>query len=277
MMLNRLHKIGIDFNRLIWLTVAIEWGLMMLSGLNLGNFYGAGFFEFGIDPVYWGFFLTGLPRLIQTQFGLGLALSILTGLSLIIGIFKPINRWNAILSFGLLLSHYLMITAHMGHRNFQTGFFLILLPFFFKAESQKLAWEGMRYWILLFYASAGFYKILHFSDIPFNYLSDQIKQNWLMHRLENATDMRMIFIDRLIASPITTNFIFWTGCLLELFCLTGLFTHKLDRCIFLGLVVLHVGIWLLMDIGFIGQMAFLLGVLYPSYKAQCTNLNHGFR
>lgn len=275
MMLQRFNNVGIDFNRLIWLTVAIEWGILMLSGLNLGNFHGSGFFEFGIDPIYWGFFFTGLPRLIQTKFGLGIALSILTGLCLLFGIINPAKRLNAALAFGLLLLHYLMITAHMGHRNFQTGFFLILLPFLFKGESQKLAWEGLRYWILLFYASAGFYKLFQFSQISFNYLSNQLHQNWLIYRLEHSSDIRLLLIDRLIANPYITNLIFWIGCVIELFCLTGLFTPRLDKWIFLGLIVLHAGIWVLMDIGIVGQMALLLGILYQTENKQHSDLNHG--
>jgi hypothetical protein len=275
MIMQRLHKAGIDFNRLIWLIVTMEWGMMICSGLHLGNFFGSGLFEFYIDPMYWVFFFTGIPHQIQTQFGFGSAMSILTGLCLFFGILKPEKRMNAVLAFVLLLSHYLMITAHMGHRNFQTGFFLILIPFFFKVESKKLAWEGMRYWILLFYASAGLFKLFHLPDISFNYLSDQIQKNWLMYHLEHSSDMRMLIIDRLIANPYIAYPVFWIGCMLELFCLIGLFTRRLDIWIFWGLVVFHIGIWVCMDIGFIGQMAFLLGILYPFDKAQHTNLNHG--
>lgn len=274
MIMQRLHKSGLNFNRLIWLVVTMEWCMMICSGLHLGNFFGSGLFEFDIDPMYWAFFFTGIPRLIQTQLGFGLSLSILTGVCLFIGILKPEKRMNAILVFALLLSHYLMMTAHMGHRNFQAGFFLILIPFFFKGESQILAWEGMRYWILLFYASAGLFKLFHLPDISINYLADQLQQKWLIYHLEYSSDIRMQIIDRLIANPYITHLIYWIGCMLELFCLIGLFTRRLDGWIFWGLVVFHVGIWLCMDIGFIGQLAFLLGIIYPYDKAQCTNLNH---
>ena len=47
---------ALSVDRLIWVVLSLEWGMMMISGLNLGKFYGAGLFEFGIDPVYWLFF-----------------------------------------------------------------------------------------------------------------------------------------------------------------------------------------------------------------------------
>jgi hypothetical protein len=268
MILQRLLKIGIDFNRLIWMVVTIEWAIMMFSGLSLGNFYGAGFFEFGTDPIYWGFFFTGIPHLIQTKFGIGIALTILTGLCLFVGIIKPLKIWNAAIAIGLLLMHYLMATAHMGHRNFQSGFFLILIPFLFKGRSKELAWEGLRYWILLFYASAAFYKIFQHSNIPFNYFADQLQQQWLGYRMDQSSDLRLKMIEYLIAKPSVTNLIFWIGCMLEMFCLAGLFTRRMDNWIFWGLVFLHFGIWLLMDIGLIGQLAFLLGILYPTVKTK---------
>jgi hypothetical protein len=254
---------ALSVDRLIWIVLSLEWGMMMISGLNLGKFYGAGLFEFGIDPVYWLFFFSGIPKRIHEVNGIGIGLSVLAGLSLIYGSINPHKRRNAGLALLLLMVHYLMITAHMGHRNFQTGSFLILIPFLFKQPAQKFAWEGLRHWALLFYLSAGLYKLINYSEIPNGYFSALLRKQWLLYGIEHSTDFRLRWMYWLIGQPEFSNLVFWMGCFLELFCIVGLFTRRMDFWIIFGLFTLHAGIWLTMDIGFLGQIAFLIVVMYP--------------
>jgi hypothetical protein len=249
-----------QFERIVWLLVAVEWGAINISGISLSIFHGARLFEFGIDPVYWIFFKTGIPDLITQTSGLGMILSMLTFIGLVYGIVNPQNRINAGFVFFLLCVHYLMITSYMGHRNFQFGFCWTILPFLFKPESRKFTWEALRYWVLIFYATAGLYKLNNFQLISTDYLAHLLDNQWMIYRLEASNDFRLLIIHNLLQNPNIIFYLFWTACMLELFCLIGLITHLFDRYIGWLLILLHVGIWMIWDIAPIGQLSVLIVV-----------------
>lgn len=245
-----------------------EYVLLMLSGVTPSGLHGDIFFSLGVDPLAWLFRLSGIPemilgsRVISVAFDLGI-------LVLLVLLFRdPSKRSVAVPLFVLLLSAYLILVSCLTHRNFQAGFFWVVFPFMFRGEARALAFEALRYFLLLFYFSAGLYKIFHgaFWDAGLfsGHLSGQFAPYFLEGNTGWRTDLNLFLVNHLGAAHLMYGF----GILAELVMVIGFFTRRFDKWLGFSLLLFHGFNWVIMDIGVVGQVAFIsiLFIRKENYK-----------
>ena len=142
--------------------ILIEFLLFVFSGVSFQGLEHVAYVNFGIDPVYWLFFLLQIPQFIFRYHEIGLILDIIILLLLIYSVFIKENKFITWSLFILLMLYYVSLTATLGHRNYQTGFFIMIIPFLFSNQiSRKFAFEGIRYFYVFFYFSSGLFKIFN--------------------------------------------------------------------------------------------------------------------
>lgn len=248
----------IKLQRFLLLILAAEWLLFVLSGASLSFLYKDPFFSIGVDPLYWIFYGAGMPQFIIGNLWTGIATDAVIFLLLAILIYKPsANRFATALLF-LLLLFYITFTGYHTHRNFQTGFIFIVLPFIFRtAKSRRMAYDGVRYFLLFFYTSSALLKL--FSPSLFNetHFSQVLMQQYLPYFLENSTGWRTSLNLYLIQHTTIAYLLFIGAFVMEGVTVIGFFTKRSDRLLGILLLCFHFANWVLMDIAPFGQIAFI--------------------
>jgi hypothetical protein len=235
-----------------------EYLIMVWSGVTWGGLAGIPFFSLGVDPVAWGIYLSRWPFLALSHPWIGYSIDLIT-LWLIYRMFrKPDRRITAFILFVLLLSMYVTLTACITHRNYQSGFFWVMIPFLFTGKSRGLTFEFLRYFLLYFYVSAAFFKILHGGIWDSEVFSSHLAGQLAPYFFEGQTGWRMDLNLFLRNHPSIAFCFYWAGFLAEFSCLAGFFTRRYDRVIGLLLILFHIFNWIIMDISCIGQLSFLM-------------------
>jgi len=254
-------KNNIKIYRGIFCILLVEYLVMLFSGVTWSGLQGDTFFSIHVDPIVWLYYLTGLPAAILSSSWIGIFLDILTIGLLIFMIRYRGNQKVAIALFVLLACFYLTLTGYLTHRNYQSGIFWVVFPFMFSGKAKELAFDAVRYFLLFFYFSAAMYKLLdgalwytmHFSD----YLSGQFAPYFLEGNIGWRTHLNLFFVHHFHWA----HFVYILSFILEIVAIVGFFTKRYDRLILLLLICFHIGDWILMDIGTVGQLAFL-GLLF---------------
>lgn len=242
----------------------LEFSWLLFSGVGWSGLHGDSFFSLGVDPLAWLVHWAGFTGAAMTHLWVARLNDLLT-LILIISLFQnPRNRVVAIILFLLMMGYYVFLTSRLGHRNYQAGMFLVLFPFMFAGRSRQLAFEGMRYFLLFFYASAAFYKLVHGGLWDMTLFSGYLPSQWSPYFLEGNTGWRTSLAVFLWNHPVVAQMAYWGGFLTEAVCLVGFITRRVDRLIGFALLLFHLADWVLMDIGAVGQLAFIM-VLFFNY------------
>ena len=252
------HTKWMTAERLVLLILLLELIILLISGAGLSGYAHSPFFSIETDPVYWAFFITGIPQYIVQHSWLGLLLNSTIIIFLLLLIQKPGRSHIARILFVWLLLFYITLTGYLGHRNYQSGFVWLLFPFLFtKAVNKKFAYEAIRYFMLFFYVSAAALKIsndLFYSPGQFsNFLTGQFAPYYL----EGNTGWRTSLNTFLIAHENYAAGLYVVSVLIELTALVGFFTKKWDRWLAISILSFHLVSWAIMDIAPIGQIGFI--------------------
>ena len=244
--------------RVIFSIVLLEYLLFIFSGVSFSNLFGNGFFSLEVDPAFWIVYLFKIPHFITANHWAGVMADTSIVLLLLWLIINPFNNKIAILLFLLLLLFYMTLMGHLAHRNYQFGFFMVMIPFFFKNEANRsYAFETTRYFLLFFYVSAALLKLSN------NALAGQEKFSHLLggqftpYFLEGNTGMRTAVNLYLINHPAAAYCLYLASFIAETTTIIGFFTKKFDKWIGVILLVFHFGNWFIMDIAPFGHIAFI--------------------
>jgi hypothetical protein len=249
-------------SRWVLVFLCAEMIVLFSQGISFYGLQSPGLLDVGIDPVLWLVQASGMIDMLTYNVYIAvLADCILIGL-LVFLLIKQNNRWVALALFMLHLCLFALLVGRMGHRNFQTGWIWVLVPFLFtRPDSRARCWSFLRYVLLFFYTSAAIYKWTGGGMTDPTWFQQILIRQQGVYFLEDTIGWRTSLVSWIVQHPYMTMATFWIGSLLELVTLIGFFTKKVDRWILGALVLLHLGIWVLMDIAPIGQLCFLMACL----------------
>ena len=251
--------------RIIVAILLTEICLYFISGIHLVSLQGNTFISFEQDPLLWFVYFTGVPQFILGNSLLCYVINSSILLLLIILILNPLNRWVALVLAILLLIFYSIFTAHLGHRNYQSGYLFVLLPFLFaKRKNRQIVFEMTRYFLLFFYVSAAFFKIQSGSLFSGDHFSHAVINQFTPYFLEQSFSVRTYFNLYLLTHPYFSQSIYVIAALCELLLIIGFFTKKFDRQLALLILIFHFVNWFIMDIAPIGQIAFICTLFYSN-------------
>ncbi|CAN5724219.1 hypothetical protein BH11BAC4_BH11BAC4_23140 [soil metagenome] len=244
--------------RVLFCVVLLEWLLFIFSGVSFSFLHGNQFFSLEVDPVSWFFYLLHIPQFIITHQWISVSLDILIVLLLLLFIRNPFINQIAILLFILLLIFYITLMSHLIHRNYQFGFFLVFIPFFFHKEiNRKYAFTATRYFLLFFYVSAAFLKLTNGALSDPAHFSHLASGQFTPYFLEGNTGLRTSVNLYLVSHHAFGYMLFIISVILEFVTVVGFFSRRFDKWIALFLLLFHFANWFLMDIAPIGQIAFI--------------------
>ncbi|MEN9963122.1 MAG: hypothetical protein RL582_217, partial [Bacteroidota bacterium] len=214
----------------------------------------------------WLVFFLGLPQFIFSHPIWTTIFTFLPFCFLILCIFRiRVSSVSPILFISLFV-YYVILTSSIGHHNFQMGIFLSVLPILFPEKHQIEGIKLVKYWILIYYTSAAFLKLSSPTFFQTYHFSNVLAGQFIPYRLEQSNDIRLVINQWLISHVNFTWVLYFLGFLAESFCLIGFFTRKFDKFIGMVLILLHIGIWIIMDIAPIGQMSLLFYFLVDTSK-----------
>ena len=244
--------------RVIFLFALLEFSIFIFSGVNLSSLSGDHYFDLNVDPLRWIFYLLRLPQLVLSYSWLAIAVDVAILTLFIALLVRPHNHWLALSLLILLMFYYATLTGYLTHRNYQTGFFLLLFPFVFSRNSSKLhAFQALRYFLLFFYLSAALLKDSSGAMTDPHHFSRVLQLQFLPYYLESNTGWRT-GLNQYLVSHIKLAYVLYVGAfLLELSALAGFLTRRFDRLLALFFVIFHLLNWCLMDIAPFGQLSLL--------------------
>ncbi len=251
------------------LVVLVEWLIMLCSGVGFSGLKGDIFFDLGVDVFQWLFFGLHIPQLILDNYWSAVFIDATIFILMIGLVVKPQRYKQAIALFILLLLYYVTLTACMGHRNFQTGFVLVIFPFLFKdGKGRKMAFQALIYFVGFFYFSAACFKIGGTGFFNLHHMSEVLQRQSLGYNFEKNNEWRTWLINRLVNHPSMAYVALLASVIVEGATSLLFFTRRFNTFIALGLIVFHVFNWILMDISMIGQCSILIFLLISHHLTE---------
>ena len=244
--------------RILLCMVLLEYLMFIFSGVSFSSLYADTFYNIEVDPAYWIFYLAEIPQLILSHYWLGITLDISIILLLVYLIRYPFNNKPAIPAFLFLFVFYISLTGYLGHRNYQSGFIWILVPFLFrKGINRSFAYEAVRYYLLFFYVSAAIFKIADFGIFQSSMMREILVSQFTPYFLEGNTGIRTTVNLFLVHHENIAALLYLAAFTIELIAVIGFFTRRFDRFIGVAILLFHFANWFIMDIAPIGQIAFV--------------------
>lgn len=240
--------------------------VFLFSGTGFYSLAANTFFSLPADPLYWLFYITGIPQFIIAHTWAGLLADALIVFFFVLVIFNPGKAGWARGLFFLLILYYLTLTGYLAHRNYQVGFFVVLVPLLFhKNVNRRFGFEAIRYFLLFFYFSAALLKLRNHAFQDIAHFSEMVSGQFAPYYLEANTGWRTGLNLYLAGHPQAGYSLYLLSFLLEIITVFGFFTRRFDKWIATALLVFHAGDWIVMDIAPFGQLAFIC-ILFTSDK-----------
>lgn len=178
-------------------------------------------------------------------------------------IFKPSDNWLALLLFVSFFLFYSIFTAHLGHRNYQSGYLLVLLPFLFaRIQNKQIVFEFTRYFLLFFYISAAYFKIKSDSLFNWDHLRHAVTNQFKPYFLEQSYSLRTSFNLFLITHNNFAQLLYFNATIFGFIAIIGFFTKRYDSNLATTILIFHFLNWFIMDIAPVGQIAFICTLFF---------------
>lgn len=149
----------------------------------------------------------------------------------------------------------------------------LLFPLLFCTYSLRSFYfvlQGLRYFFLYFFLSAGIWKLVNGGAFEPTQMSailmDQHKD--FLITSPGYWQSRLIYL--LISMPLTAFFLYWMGIIIELTFAIGFFTRRYDRLLIVLFLLFLVFDWLVMRIPYFEVTPFLLTFLYSHFGLPAT-------
>jgi hypothetical protein len=258
--------------RILLSILLLEYSVFIISGTSYSFLTDAVLKTPGFDFVYWIINLTKIPSLIISNKIIAIFLDFITVFILLYSIIKPNSLFFFRLLFLLFLLFYISFNTFHTHHNIQIGFAIVLLPFIFKKVTNFLiAWDFLRYYLLFFYFSAGFYKIIWGGCLDIGLMAYLLKNQHSIYFYFTSDGLRQKIINYFLQHVYLSWILYLMATALELFSAVGFFSKKYDKTIFIFLVFFQLANWYFMDIGIFGQLAFLSILVIKPINYQLNN------
>ena len=249
--------------RIIIAILIVEVLVYFFCNIRIAAFQQNTFIGFEQDPLLWFIYFTGLPQFIVGNIFISYFIDVSILLLLTALIFKPLKKWLALVLFIFLFLFYCIFTAHLGHRNYQSGYLLALLPFLFVREKNKqIVFEFTRYFLLFFYVSAAYFKIKSGSIFNPDHLSHAVTNQLTPYFLEHTYSVRTSFNLYLISHHNFAQSLYFGSVIFEFIVIVGFFTKRYDSYLAIAILIFHCTNWFIMDIAPIGQIAFICTLFF---------------
>jgi hypothetical protein len=265
--------------RPVLLVLIAEYIVMQVSGVGLHALAGNNLFSLNVDPLSWLPFLASFPDFLLLHSGLGWFTDLGLLILLTLVFFNPEKQSWAVAAMTVAVIFFVTLMSRHIHWNFQEGFFLVLIPLCFRSGRSKVfAFEGLRYFLLFFYSSAGFLKLYYGAFLHTDHFSNLLAGQFGPYFFEGNTGWRTSLHVYLVNHHYVSYVLFLFSIALEIFAFAGFFTRRFDVWIGLGLLAFHLADWIIMDIGPFGQIAFI-SILFLNSKfipADQKQFSHSF-
>lgn len=208
----------------------------------------------GSDNSFWLLHILNIPQFLLQHHWAALLFDIVLTCSCIICIIIPHQRlfiWITVAGTWIL---YIAFCSAAGKHYAQIGYLLTPIPFLILAPAKfDMLWNLVRYWICFLYASAGLYKIYYggfgYSD-NMSHILWQDNTEWFVF---NTEGMAYNMYHWLIENPGFTQWFYRFATFFDLALLVGFFTKRYDKWLLAGLLIFHIGNFLLLHISFVEQ------------------------
>jgi hypothetical protein len=183
--------------------------------------------------------------------------------------FKNI-RLSTIISVIMLFVNWLYIQLYTLYpaNSIESYTSWLLFPFLFVTLNLRRFYfilQGLRYFFLYFFASAGLWKIVQQGIFNMNQMSGVLLYQHKEY-LSSSYNWYASFIYWLINHPSTSYLFYLSATLLELSYIIGFFTKKYDHFLIAGFLVFLLIDILLMRIHYWEVSAFLIALYYSRFK-----------
>ena len=229
-----------------WILVALLWRWAngaMLSQLEapvLGNVYK--------DLTFWVFELLGVQQAITGSFTLALVFDVLLTSSAAIALFAPQKVWAARTYCALILIYFIVQTTYANHHYRPIiGLVVAGLPFtFLSLDRFNDMFQGLRYYLLFIYTSAGLYKVFRGSWLNMDQMTGIIQNTQLELFLASPDGWHAQLFTWLLQHQSVSWMLFLLATVLEVVFIIGYFTRRYDLWLFITAMSLHIGFYFTM-------------------------------
>lgn len=184
--------------------------------------------------------------------------------------FTRINRFASAVSVVMLIVNWLYIQCYTLYptNSIESYTAWLLFPLLFiivNLRSFYFMLQGLRYFFLFFFASAGIWKIVQHGIFNINQMSGVLL---FQHKeyLTSSANWYTTFVYWLINHPSVSYLLYFAGMLFELIFLAGFFTKKFDHYLIIAFVLFLLMDLLLMRISYFEMSAFVLTLFYSRYE-----------
>jgi hypothetical protein len=208
----------------------------------------------GSDNTFWLFHILDIPQFLLQHYWAALLFDVLLTCSCIVCIIIPHQRvftWLTIAGVWIL---YIAFCSAAGKHYANIGYLLTPIPFLaIGTKKFDTLWELLRYWICFLYVSAGLYKIYYGGfAYPYNMSHILFQENaeWFLF---NKGGIDHSYISYFIDHPGISQWFYRLATFFDLALILGFFTKRFDCWLLAGLLLFHLGNFLLLHISFVEQ------------------------
>lgn len=226
-----------------WTLLALIWRahdhalLSQLQGPVLGNAAN--------DLTFWLAGVLGLPELFTGNGPLAIILDITLLGSSVLAIARPHGSLFPKVHCAAALIYFIVFTTWSNHHYRPIlGLVLAGVPFAFQGLQRfDHAFQGLRYYVLFVYTSAGLYKVLRGSWLNMDQMTGIIEGTQLELFLAVPESWHARMFLWLLQHQTISWLLFVAATVLELAFLIGFFTRRYDTWLFFTAWTLHLGFW----------------------------------
>jgi len=231
------------------------------------------FFYNKLDFTTWLVMLTGVHRAFLNNFTLCFISDVLFCSLPFIYFFAYLKskKLASIIGFIICIVNitYAVIYCSFPTDSLENHIALILFPVVFTALTLNTFWfliNGLRYFFLFFFASAGIWKIWQGGIFDFQQMSAILIYQHKEFLISSSPSSLVLFYKWLIVHPFVSYSLYLCNSIVELFFLAGFFTKRWDRLLILLYILFLIANAIVMKIHYWETVPFLLALYYSKYE-----------
>jgi hypothetical protein len=216
-----------------------------------------------VDLTYWLMHWLQIPDLLAGNATIAWTFDVLLFISCIACFLYP-QKNVLIILFVLLYFCYFITFNTFGthHTNPKLGILFIALPFMVRNNrSFNYLWQALRYFLLFAYSCAFYWKVVRLGWLQHDQGLLIMQKNLVEYLYFNPNTILAGMYTWLLQRETLLQVLFITGCMLEGVFITGFFTKKYDRYLFIGSILLPMGFWFMADAFFVELLLLSLTLL----------------
>jgi hypothetical protein len=187
------------------------------------------------DNTFWLLHLLNIPQSIMQSASASWIFDILLLMSILLFIIFPDKIIFSFLSVICLWLFHIMYSSANGHHYHHIGYLIIPLAFLFRERKFILGWEMVRYWILFLFVCSALYKFYYGGFFQSDNMSLILREEYFP-----LDTTRSHITGYLILHPGTAQWLYRAAAFLQLFCIVGFFTKRMDGLILISLLLFNI-------------------------------------